>query len=139
MLGNHRPKWKLGRQSEPIDTLVPLLPALASAEDSERITPRQLFSCLTVESLCLMIERHAPKKCHRDGPAAGGTVTAKDIDVSDADAKLSSEQKMRRTFEARRGAAFTDEEWEEAKRNLVGVFLMIGTRDVTPSDDEPDD
>jgi hypothetical protein len=66
------------------------------------------------------------------------TVTAKDLNVTDADPNLSSEQKMRRTFEARRGAAFTDEEWEEAKRNLVGVFLMMGTRDVTPSDDDPD-
>lgn len=42
-----------------IDALVPLLPALAAAEDRDRITPRQLFSYLTVESLCLMIERHA--------------------------------------------------------------------------------
>lgn len=45
-----------------IDSLVPLLPALAAAEDRDRITPRQLFSYLTVESLCLMIERHAPKE-----------------------------------------------------------------------------
>ena len=44
-----------------IDTLLPLLPALASAEDRDRITPRQLFSYLTVESLCLMIERHAAR------------------------------------------------------------------------------
>jgi acyl carrier protein len=41
-----------------IDALVPLLPALATAEDRDRITPRQLFSYMTVESLCLMIERH---------------------------------------------------------------------------------
>jgi len=43
-----------------IDTLAPLLPALAGAPDLGHITPRQLFSFLTVESLCLMIERHAP-------------------------------------------------------------------------------
>jgi acyl carrier protein len=43
-----------------IDTLAPLLPALAGAPDLDHITPRQLFSLLTVESLCLMIERHAP-------------------------------------------------------------------------------
>lgn len=42
-----------------IDALVPLLPALAAADDRDRVTPRQLFSYLTVESLCLMIERHA--------------------------------------------------------------------------------
>lgn len=41
--------------------------------------------------------------------------------------RTSSEEKLRRTFEARRGAPFTDEEWDEAKRNLVGLFLMLGT------------
>lgn len=45
-----------------------------------------------------------------------------------------TEQKMRSAFEARRGAPFTEEEWEEAKRNLVGLMLMFGTRDATPSD-----
>ncbi len=44
-----------------IDSLVPLLPALASADNPDRITPRQLFSYLTVESLCLMIERQEGK------------------------------------------------------------------------------
>ena len=44
---------------ETIDRIAPLLPALASAPDKDRITPRQLFSFLTVDSLCLMIERHA--------------------------------------------------------------------------------
>jgi hypothetical protein len=39
----------------------------------------------------------------------------------------SSEEKMRRAFETRRGTPFTEEEWEEAKRNLVGLFLMLGT------------
>lgn len=47
----------------------------------------------------------------------------------------SSEQKMRRRFEARRGTPFTDEEWEEAKRNLVGLFLMFGTNEVSPEDE----
>ena len=56
-------------------------------------------------------------------------------DESDRD--LTREQKMRRTFEARRGVPFTDEEWEEAKRNLVGLFLMMGTRDLADTDDEP--
>lgn len=46
---------------------------------------------------------------------------------------------MRRTFEERRGTPFTDEEWEEAKRNLVGLFLAIGLGGVTTSEDEPDD
>ena len=44
---------------ETIDRIAPLLPTLAAAPDKDRITPRQLFSFLTVESLCLMIERHA--------------------------------------------------------------------------------
>ena len=51
------------------------------------------------------------------------------------DGSTSAEQKMRRTFEARRGAPFSDEEWEEAKRNLVGLFLMMGTRDTDSTDD----
>ena len=41
-----------------IDRLVPLLPALATV-DREHVTPRQLLSLLTVESLCAMIERQA--------------------------------------------------------------------------------
>lgn len=52
------------------------------------------------------------------------------------DRNPSSEQKMRRTFEARRGFPFSDEEWEEAKRNLVGLFLMMGTRDASPAEDD---
>jgi hypothetical protein len=64
-------------------------------------------------------------------------VTALHPDVSDDnDGATSSEQKMRRTFEARRGVPFSDEEWEEAKRNLVGLFLMMGTRDVSSADDD---
>ena len=43
----------------------------------------------------------------------------------------SSEQKMRRALEARRGSPFTDEEWDEAKRNLVGMFLMMGLEDTS--------
>jgi hypothetical protein len=57
-------------------------------------------------------------------------------DKSNSDAP-SSEEKMRRAFEARRGAPFTDEEWEEAKRNLVGLFLMMGTDDLSSADDDP--
>lgn len=43
--------------AETISRLEPLLPALAGIEEKDRITPGQLFSLLTVESLCLMIER----------------------------------------------------------------------------------
>lgn len=46
--------------------------------------------------------------------------------MNDDGKRLSTELKARRAFEARRGTPFTDEEWEEAKRNLVGIFLMIG-------------
>ena len=49
-----------------------------------------------------------------------------------------SEEKMRRAFEVRRGAPFSDDEWEEAKRNLVGIFLMLGT-DAQPPDDVSSD
>lgn len=51
------------------------------------------------------------------------------------DGVSSSERKMRRAFEERRGTPFSDEEWEEAKRNLVGLFLMMGTQDVSPDED----
>jgi hypothetical protein len=33
------------------------MPALQQAPEPDRITPGQLFSLLTVETLCLMIER----------------------------------------------------------------------------------
>lgn len=50
-------------------------------------------------------------------------------------ARSSSEQKMRHALEARRGIPFTDEEWDEAKRNLVGMFLMLGLEDTSEPDD----
>ena len=43
--------------AETIAALAPLMPALQHAPDRDRITPGQLFSLLTVETLCLMIER----------------------------------------------------------------------------------
>ncbi len=42
---------------ETIDAIAPLLPALAGVPDRTRVTPGELFSLLTVETLCLMIER----------------------------------------------------------------------------------
>lgn len=42
---------------ETIATIAPLLPALNNVPDRDRVTPRQLFSLLTVETLCLMIAR----------------------------------------------------------------------------------
>ena len=41
-----------------IQKLMPLLPALERMEDRDHVTPGQLFSLLTMESLCRMIERH---------------------------------------------------------------------------------
>jgi acyl carrier protein len=41
-----------------LETVAPLLPALAAVPDRGRITPRELYSLLTVESLCLLVERH---------------------------------------------------------------------------------
>jgi hypothetical protein len=40
--------------------IAPLLPALENVPDRTRVTPNELFSLLTVETLCLMIERHRP-------------------------------------------------------------------------------
>lgn len=40
-----------------IASVRPLLPALDRAPDPERVTPGELFSLLTVETLCLMIQR----------------------------------------------------------------------------------
>ena len=42
---------------ETIAAIGPLIPALQRATPGERITPGALFSLLTVETLCLMIER----------------------------------------------------------------------------------
>ena len=40
-----------------LETLAPLLPALQHVADRTRVTPGQLFSLLTVDSVRLMIER----------------------------------------------------------------------------------
>lgn len=42
---------------ETIEEIAPLLPALRDVPDRDRVTPGTLFSLLTVETLCLMIER----------------------------------------------------------------------------------
>lgn len=57
--------------------------------------------------------------------------------MGDADGVETTELKARRAFEKRRGSPFTDEEWEEAKRNLVAVFLMLGAEDAGPQTPEP--
>jgi len=44
--------------AETLDTLLPLMPAVGNVPDRARVTPGELFSLLTVESLCLMVERH---------------------------------------------------------------------------------
>ena len=44
--------------AETLDTLLPLMPALGNVPDRARVTPGELFSLLTAESLCLMVERH---------------------------------------------------------------------------------
>jgi acyl carrier protein len=43
--------------AETIDRLAPLLPELARVPDRSRVTPSEIFSLMTVESLCIMIER----------------------------------------------------------------------------------
>ena len=42
---------------ETIERLRPLLPGLATVPDQTRVSPGELFSLMTVESLCIMIER----------------------------------------------------------------------------------
>lgn len=44
-----------------LERVSPFLPGLASVPDPARVTPAQLFSLLTVESLCIMIERELAK------------------------------------------------------------------------------
>jgi acyl carrier protein len=41
------------------DQLAEWLPALAALEDRDRVTPRQLFSFITVEAICLVSQRRA--------------------------------------------------------------------------------
>jgi acyl carrier protein len=45
--------------AETVAALSPVLPALSRIDDRTRITPGELFSMLTVEALCLMIERRS--------------------------------------------------------------------------------
>jgi len=40
-----------------VDKLAAWLPAVEEAPDRGKITPRQLFSMITVESICLVVER----------------------------------------------------------------------------------
>lgn len=42
---------------ETVDHLVDWLPPLRTAPDLGKITPRELFGMITVETLCLMVER----------------------------------------------------------------------------------
>lgn len=42
-----------------IQALAPVMPALERVVDRSRVTPGELFSMLTVESLCLMVERRS--------------------------------------------------------------------------------
>ena len=51
---------------ETLDSIAPLLPGLQHVPDRARVTPGELFSLLTVETLCLMIER----RLSTPGPAA---------------------------------------------------------------------
>ena len=44
-----------------LERVSPFLPGLASVPDQSRVTPNQLFSLMTVESLCIMIERELSK------------------------------------------------------------------------------
>ena len=41
-----------------VERLAAWLPALAALPDKTRVTPRQLFSAITVEAICLVASRH---------------------------------------------------------------------------------
>jgi len=45
--------------AEVTDRLAPWLPALAQVPDRLKVTPRQLFSFITVEAICLVAQKHA--------------------------------------------------------------------------------
>ena len=44
-----------------IDKLADWLPQVAAAPDRTQISPRNLFSMITVESICVIVERRLPK------------------------------------------------------------------------------
>jgi len=48
--------------AETVERLAPLLPGLATVPDRSRVTPGELFSLMTVESLCIMIEREQSRQ-----------------------------------------------------------------------------
>lgn len=41
-----------------VDKLADWLPQVAAAPDRTKISPRELFSMITVESICIVVERH---------------------------------------------------------------------------------
>lgn len=45
-----------------VDRLGTWLPAIATVEDRSKITPRQLFSLITVEAMCLVAQRRMDEK-----------------------------------------------------------------------------
>jgi acyl carrier protein len=50
--------------AEVIDRLRDWLPALATVPDATRVTPRQLFSLLTVESICIVAQRRVDARAN---------------------------------------------------------------------------
>jgi acyl carrier protein len=50
-----------------IDQLSDWLPALAGAADRNRITPRELFSLISVQSICLVIQRRLMRRASETG------------------------------------------------------------------------
>ncbi len=45
-----------------VDRLASWLPAIATIADRSRITPRQLFSLITVESICIVVQRRLDER-----------------------------------------------------------------------------
>ena len=57
------PEWRQieqGVSNETIEQLRPRLPGLADVPDPARVTPRALFSLITVDTLCDIVERALP-------------------------------------------------------------------------------
>lgn len=55
--------------AETVERLRAWLPALDALPEPRRVTPKQLFSLISVETLCIMVER----KLAESGAAAGAT------------------------------------------------------------------
>ncbi len=52
-----------------VDRLAEWLPALSAVPDRDQVNPRQLFSLITVESICIVAQMNLDANLHRPPPA----------------------------------------------------------------------